>query len=96
MISLFPHLHTPFSPSLISLTVPVDVKHHAYLLTFTWFIVRGPDERSGGERTRRGGMKDKNRDALLHSTNRNTSYLLGGGGGGGGGLVFFLHLYIYM
>ena len=33
MISLFPHLHThfpPFSPSLISLMVSVDVKHHAY------------------------------------------------------------------
>ena len=26
-------LHTPFSPSLISLTVSVDVKHHVYLLT---------------------------------------------------------------
>ena len=34
IISLSPHLHTPFppfSPSLISLTVSVDVKHHAYL-----------------------------------------------------------------
>ena len=34
--SLFPHLHTPFpsfSPSLISLMVSVDVKHHVYLLT---------------------------------------------------------------
>ena len=33
IISLFPHLHTPFvrfSPSLISLMVSVDVKHHAY------------------------------------------------------------------
>ena len=35
MISLFPHLHTPFpiSPSLISLMVYVDDKHHVYLLT---------------------------------------------------------------
>ena len=36
IISLFPHLHTPFppfSPSLISLVVSVDVKHHVYLLT---------------------------------------------------------------
>ena len=35
IISLFPHLHTPFhpfSPSLISRTVSVDVKHHVYLL----------------------------------------------------------------
>ena len=31
--SLFPHLHSPFSPSLISLMVSVDVKHHVYLLT---------------------------------------------------------------
>ena len=34
--SLSPHLHTPFppfSPSLISLMVFVDVKHHVYLLT---------------------------------------------------------------
>ena len=33
IISLSPHLHTPFppfSPSLISLTVSVDVKHHVY------------------------------------------------------------------
>ena len=36
LISLSPHLHTPFysfSPSLISLMVSVDVKHHVYLLT---------------------------------------------------------------
>ena len=35
ILSLFPHLHTPsppFSPSLISLMVSVDVKHHVYLL----------------------------------------------------------------
>ena len=35
VISLFPHLHTPFptfSPSLRSLMVSVDVKHHIYLL----------------------------------------------------------------
>ena len=32
IISLFPHLHTPFSPSLISLKVSVDVIHHGYLL----------------------------------------------------------------
>ena len=31
--SLFPHLHTPFSPSLISLVVCMDVKHHVYLFT---------------------------------------------------------------
>ena len=37
IISLFPHLHTPlplFSTSPISLMVPVDVKHHVYLLTY--------------------------------------------------------------
>ena len=36
ILSLSPHLHTPFptfSPSLISRTVSVDVKHHVYLLT---------------------------------------------------------------
>ena len=38
IISLSPHFHTPsppppFSPSLISRTVSVDVKHHVYLLT---------------------------------------------------------------
>ena len=35
IISLFSHLHThfpPFSPSLISLMISVDVKHHAHLL----------------------------------------------------------------
>ena len=35
IICLFPHLHTPlpsFSPSLISLVVSVEVKHHVYLL----------------------------------------------------------------
>ena len=39
IISLFPLLHTPFppslSPSLISLMVSVDVKHHVDLLTYT-------------------------------------------------------------
>ena len=36
IISLSHHLCTPFSPSLISLTVSVDVKHHVYFLfTFT-------------------------------------------------------------
>ena len=37
IISLSPHLHTSFpppSPSLISLTVSVDFKHHVYLLTY--------------------------------------------------------------
>ena len=36
IISLFPHFHTPFppfSPSLVSRAVSVDVKHHVYLLT---------------------------------------------------------------
>ena len=32
IISLSPHLRTPFSPSLISLMVSVNVKHHVYLL----------------------------------------------------------------
>ena len=32
IISLSPHLHTPFSPSLISLMVSADVKHHVYYL----------------------------------------------------------------
>ena len=37
VISLSPNLHTPFppfSPSLISRTVSVDVKHHIYLLIY--------------------------------------------------------------
>ena len=35
IMSFFPHLHSPFSPSLISLMVSVDVKHHVYLLTLS-------------------------------------------------------------
>ena len=31
IISLYPHLHTPFSPFLTSLAVSADVKHHVYL-----------------------------------------------------------------
>ena len=37
IISLSHHLHTPFSPSLISRTVSVDVKHHVYLLQLLGF-----------------------------------------------------------
>ena len=40
IISLSPHLHTPFpplSPSLISLVVSVEVKHHVYCL---WWNLR--------------------------------------------------------
>ena len=33
IISLFPHLHTPFPPSLISHMVSVEDKHHVYLFT---------------------------------------------------------------
>ena len=33
IISLSPNLHTPFSPSIISLMVSVDLKHYVYLLT---------------------------------------------------------------
>ena len=37
ILSLFPYLHTPspFSPSLISLVVSVEVKHHVYQRTST-------------------------------------------------------------
>ena len=41
IISLSPHLHTPFlqfAPSLISLMVYVDVRHHVYLLFFFFFF----------------------------------------------------------
>ena len=41
IISLSPHLHTPFppfSPSLISLMVSVDVKHHVYLVTVQYWV----------------------------------------------------------
>ena len=34
VISLFPHPYTPFSPSLISIMVFVDVKQHVHLLTY--------------------------------------------------------------
>ena len=40
IISLIPHLHTPFPPfsqSLISRTVSVDVKHHVYFLPASAF-----------------------------------------------------------
>ena len=40
IISLCPHLHAPFSQSLISLVVSVDVKHHVYLLTSLWMRPR--------------------------------------------------------
>ena len=33
IVSLFPHPHSPFSPSLISLMASVDVKHQVYLIT---------------------------------------------------------------
>ena len=39
IISLFPHFHTPlppFSPSLMSLMVSVDVKYHVYITERTW------------------------------------------------------------
>ena len=42
ILSLFPHLHTPFppfSPSLISLVVSVDVKHHVCLTEAAWTVV---------------------------------------------------------
>ena len=41
IISLFPNLHTPFPPSLISRTVSVDVKHHVYYL-LTWCSICYP------------------------------------------------------
>ena len=43
IISLFPHLHTPFSPSLISLVVSVDVIHtmFTYLLTYLLEVFQG-------------------------------------------------------
>ena len=43
IISLFPHLHSPFlpfSPSLIILMVSMDVKHRVY---FTYFFYAIPD-----------------------------------------------------
>ena len=52
ILSLFPHLHTPlppFSPSLISLTVSVDVKHQVYLLTYP-SVMWQDCHHSGGDR----------------------------------------------
>ena len=46
IISLFPHLHAPFppfSPSLISPMVSVDVKHHVFLLTLLLLFVTDTD-----------------------------------------------------
>ena len=40
IISLSPHLHTPFPPSLISRTVSADVKHHVYLFTHSTMCSR--------------------------------------------------------
>ena len=38
VVTVWPHLLT-FSPSLISLVVYVDVKHHVYLLTFVFMNI---------------------------------------------------------
>ena len=38
IISFFPHLHTPFFPSLRSLVVSVNIKHHVYLLMWSSFL----------------------------------------------------------
>ena len=52
IISLYTHLHTPFSatfsPSLISIMVSVDVKHHVYLLKNRRLAVYKPDGRRIG------------------------------------------------
>ena len=49
IISLSPHLHTrpppPFSPSLISCTVSVDVKHHVYGLSVLTSLMVSADLR---------------------------------------------------
>ena len=42
------HLHTPFSPSLISLMVSVDVKHHVHLIIFPAGVRPGVTIRSDG------------------------------------------------
>ena len=41
IFSLSPHLHTPFPPSLISLMVSVDVKHHVYFTYLSDFVRAG-------------------------------------------------------
>ena len=43
-----PYPLSPFSPSLISLVVSVDVKHHVYLLTYTVNKVQELCESRGG------------------------------------------------
>ena len=53
MLSLFPPLYTPvppFSPSLISLMVSVDVKHHVYLLTCLTKLIWQSVEEGAGKR----------------------------------------------
>ena len=61
-----PHLHTPlppFCPSLISLMVSVDVKHHVYLLTYVkpWPSFDTQCQRGSGANTRRKADLDKNK-----------------------------------
>ena len=52
---LFPHLHTPFSPSLISLMVSMGVKDHVYLrFQFTTTPLLEPTEVSAAQPRGRG------------------------------------------
>ena len=82
MISLFPLLHTPFppfSPSLISLMVSVDVKHHGNStlapLTVVVVVVGGGDVEGAGDTLRAGFAAEKewSRDdnTLEHIDKRN-------------------------
>ena len=64
IISLSPHLHSPFptfSPSLISLVVSVDFKHHVYLLTRAKNNKQGKEGSTevGGEGEEGGGRGEK-------------------------------------
>ena len=57
----------PFSPSLISLMVSVDVKHHVYLLTTDRLEERGVERGSA----RRSSLKGRER-AIINQTNIGT------------------------
>ena len=70
IISLFPHRHTPFppfSPSLISLMVSVDVKHPVYLLTVLTVASEYAFPIAVGKRIRPGRIMPTSRQWSLSS-----------------------------
>ena len=69
-------LPPPFSPSLISLAVSVDVKHHVYLLTYCFTSTEATRLIRDGEKGGKGGVwKEWGREIVsrlsLHCHHRN-------------------------